>query len=196
MIDGFRPHDDIVEFSAGATDLTNADVAHLRLVRGVVQATAFTGARLRGSSFIDVQFIDCEFSGADFHDVSLTRVAFHNCRMVGVNLSEAELGHVRFTDCKLDDANLRMARLDHVWADASSFREADAYEASFVAVRFETCDLTRMNLAKATVDGLDLRGSTFEALGGAAGLRGVRIGVDQVVPYATSVFAETGIRID
>ena len=43
---------------------------------------------------------------------------------------------------------------------------------------------------------LDLRGSRFEALRGAAALRKVRIGTDQVVPYAVSVFAETEVRIE
>lgn len=195
-VERLASHDDVVEFTFGPADLANADLAHLRLVRGVVRAVQFTSTRLRGCTLVDVQFDDCEFSGADFHDASLTRVAFRNCRMVGVGYSEAELGHVRFNDCKLDDANFRFARLDHVWADSSSLREADAYEASLVAVRFDVCDLTRVDLAKATIDGLDLRGSTIDELRGAALLRDVRIGADQVVPLATSVFAETGIRID
>ena len=43
---------------------------------------------------------------------------------------------------------------------------------------------------------LDLRGSRLDGLRGAAALRDVRIGVDQVVPYATRVFAETRVAIE
>lgn len=189
-------HEEVVEFTFGPADLAGADLTPVRLVRGEVRDVAFTGARLRGATFVDVTFRDCEFSGADLHGATLTRVEFANCRMVGLNASEAEFAHVRIADCKLDDANLRFAHLDHVWVDSSSLRELDAMEASLTQVRFATCDLTGADLAKVTVAGFDLRGSTIEGLGGAAALRGVRIGVDQVIPYATSVFAETGIRID
>ena len=74
--------------------------------------------------------------------------------------------------------------------------EADASEASLTAVRFDTSDLTRADLSKVVVTGLDLRGSVIDGLRGAAALRGIRIGADQVVPFALSVFAETGVRID
>ena len=116
--------------------------------------------------------------------------------MVGANFSEAELRHVRFVDCRLDDVNLRLARLDHVRSDGCSMVEADAYEATLTAVRFDASDLSRVDLSKVVVTGLDVRGSTIDAMRGAAALRHIRIGADQVIPFAVSVFAETGVHID
>ena len=118
-------------------------------------------------------------------------------RAIGADLSNASLGHVRFADVRLDDVNLRLAGLEHVVIEDSSLVEADATEATMRAVSLHRCDLTRLDLTKVAVEGrLDLRGSRIEALRGAAALRKVRIGTDQVLPYAVSVFAETEVRIE
>ena len=195
-LDALERGEDYLEVRVDAIDLGGVDASHAHLTRSEFIGTTLTAATLRAVNLVDVRFTDCELSGVDFHDAALHRVEFRNCRMVGVTLSEAELRHVRFVDCKLDDANLRLARLDHVRADGCSMVEVDAYEASLTAVRFDTSDLSRADFSKVAVTGLDLRGSTIEALRGAAALHHIRISADQVIPFAASVFAETGIRID
>lgn len=195
-LDALERGEDYLEVRVDAVDLSGVDASHAHLTRSEFIGTTLTAATLRAVNLVDVRFTDCELSGADLHDASLHRVEFRNCRMVGVTLSEAELRHVRFVDCKLDDANLRLARLDHVRSDGCSMVEADAYEASLTAVRFDTSDLSRADLSKVVVTGLDVRGSTIDALRGAGTLRNIRIGADQVIPFAASVFAETGVRID
>ena len=195
-LDALERGEDYLEVRVDAVDLSGVDASHAHLTRSEFIGTTLTAATLRAVTLVDVRFTDCELSGVDLHDAALHRVEFRNCRMVGINLSEAELRHVRFVDCKLDDANLRLARLDHVRVDGCSMVEADAYEASLTAVRFVATDLSRVDLSKVVVTGLDLRGSTIEALRGAAALRHIRIGADQVIPFAVSVFAETSVRID
>ena len=195
-LDALERGEDYLEVRVDAVDLAGVDASHAHLTRSEFIGTTLTAATLRAVTLVDVRFRDCELSGADLHDASLHRVEFRNCRMVGVTCSEAELRHVRFVDCKLDDANLRLARLDHVWTDGCSMVEADAYEASLTAVRFVATDLSRADLSKVVVTGLDFRGSTIEALRGAAALHHIRIGSDQVIPFAVSVFAETGVHID
>lgn len=194
--DSMSAGEDYVEATIKDVDLGGVDASHARFVRSEFHGVQLTAATLRAVTFVDVLMADCELSGADLHDASFHRVEFRNCRMVGVNLSEAELRHVRLIDCKLDDANLRFARLDHVRSDGCSMVEVDAYEASLTAVRFDTSDLSRADLSKVVVTGLDLRGSKIEGMRGAAALRGIRIAADQVVPFAVNVFAETGVRID
>ena len=154
-----------------------------------------TAADLRGATLIDVTLDDCELSGVGLHEATLTRVAVRAGRAIGADLSNASLGHVRIADVRLDDVNLRFAGLEHVVMEDTSLVEADATEATLRAVSLHRCDLTGADLTKATVEGkLDLRGSRLDALRGVAALRKVRIGTDQVVPYAVRVFAETRSR--
>ncbi len=188
--------DDLVEIEIRDCDLSGIDASHARLVRSQLHTTPLTASRLRSVGLVDVLVGDGEFSGADLHEASLLRVEFRNCRMTGVSFSEAEFRHVRFVACKLDDANLRMARLDHVWFEDCSLVEADLAGASLGSVRMDRCDLDALDVSQAVATSLDLRGSRFESLRGASGLRAVRIGADQVMPFALGVFAETGVRID
>jgi len=178
-------------------DLDGADLAHTRFVRCTLQRVRLTAADLRGATFIDVTLDDCELSGAGLHEATLTRVALRNGRAVGADLSNASLGHVRVGDVRFDDVNLRFASLEHVVMEDTSLAEADATEATLQAVALHRCDLTRLELSKVKVEGrLDLRGSRLDAVRGVAALRKVRIGTDQVVPYAVRVFAETEVVIE
>lgn len=192
----FDAADDLVEVEFVDIDQREVDGSHSRMLRCELHRAQLTAARFRAAVLVDVCFEQCELSGADFHEASLTRVEFRDCRMTGINFSQAQLRHVRWTDCKLDDANLRAATVDHGWAEGCSCVELDAYDAQLTAVRMDTCDLTRADFSKVRVAGLDLRGSTIEAMRGASGLRDLTIGVDGVVPFALSVFAETGVRVD
>lgn len=192
----FDATDELVEVEFVDLDQREVDGSHSRMVRCELRRVQLTAANFRAAVLVDVCFEQCELSGADFHEASLTRVEFRNCRMTGINFSHVELRHVRWTDCKLDDANLRAATVDHGWAQGCSCVELDAYEAQLTAVRFDVCDLTRADFSKVRVAGLDVRGSTIESMGGASGLRNLTIGVDGVVPFALSVFAETGVRVD
>lgn len=188
--------DELLEVEFVDLDICEADGSHSRMVRCGLHRVQLTAARFRAAVLVDVCFEHCELSGVNFHEASLTRVEFRDCRMTGINFSQAELRNVRWTDCKLDDANLRAATVDHGWAQGCSCVELDAYDAQLTAVRMDTCDLTRADFSKVRIAGLDLRGSTIEAMRGASGLRNLTIGVDGVVPFALSVFAETGVRVD
>ena len=85
------------------------DGSHARFARCVLARVQLTAATLRGTTFVDVRFADCELSGADLHDASLKRVEFHNCRMTGINVSDAELRHVR------DHANCMWSTCQSAW---------------------------------------------------------------------------------
>jgi hypothetical protein len=60
----------------------------------------------------------------------------------------------------------------------------------------ERCDLTGVEFSNAQVTGAFLHGSLLEGIRGAAGLRGIVIGTDQILPLALSMFAGLGIRVD
>lgn len=178
-------------------DLDGADLAHSRFVRCELRRVRLTAANLRGATLIDVTLDDCELSGAGLHEATLTRVAIRAGRAIGADLSATSLGHVQVVDVRLDDVNLRLAELEHVVVEDSSLVEGDCGEAKFRAVTFRRCDLGALDLGKVTVEGrLDLRGSRVDGMKGVAALRNVRIGVDQVVPYAVRVFAETKVEIE
>ena len=58
------------------------------------------------------------------------------------------------------------------------------------------CDLTGLELSKATCDGPFLHGSRLDGIKGAGALQGCVIGTDQVTPLAFALFASLGIRVD
>jgi hypothetical protein len=61
---------------------------------------------------------------------------------------------------------------------------------------FRNCDLSRAELSKATLTGGRLHGSRLDDLRGGDGLRGVRIGSEQVIPVAHTVFSAFGIVVE
>jgi uncharacterized protein YjbI with pentapeptide repeats len=190
-----RPRDQLVDVRVGAGDACGVELVGARWARVELRGVELTDARLRGAMLTDVSFVGCELSAADLHEATLRRVSFRECRMAALNLSEATLRHVTFAECKLDEANLRMATVEHAAIVGGSAVRADALEARLEAVRATDCDLTGLDVRRVRATGLDLRGSTVDGLVGAAELREVVIGVDQLIPFALAVFAGTGVRV-
>jgi uncharacterized protein YjbI with pentapeptide repeats len=74
--------------------------------------------------------------------------------------------------------------------------DSDFYEAMMPDSRLVQCDLSRVQFSKCTLSGSVLVGSTLDGLRGAASLRNVTIGSQQIVPAALALFAALGITID
>jgi uncharacterized protein YjbI with pentapeptide repeats len=166
-------------------------------VRGCrLRSARFTAAQLRRLRLADSVVEDSEFSGAVLADLAATRVEFRRCRMSGLIASGGHFRDVRFIQCRLDEANFRMT----VWKRAAFWdcvlRGADFSSAELVAAQLEDCDLTEVEFSNAQLAGARLHGSVLDGLRGAAGLRGIVIGTDQVLPLALSVFAGLRIRVD
>ncbi len=154
-----------------------------------------SGRRLFGFECRDTEFVHCDLSGAVLEDALLTRVAFTGCRLTGVVLSGSTLRDVRIADGRADLALLRMAKARHLWIEDTSLRGADFYAFEGADCAFLGCDLTDAALGDARVPGVLLHGSTIDAVRGAAGLQGARIGADQVVLLGAALLAALDITV-
>jgi uncharacterized protein YjbI with pentapeptide repeats len=175
---------------------TVADAEYVELAACRLDHVTFTGATLQRLRLVDVVLGDCELSGTTLDDATLHRVRFLRCRMAGAIAPSLKAVDVEFLECKLDNANLRNASFERVAFIQCLLPDADFYGGMLKGSRFERCDLSRVEFSKAKLDGVDVRTSTIDGIGGGASLKGLIAGSDQVVPLAFSLFAAMGISID
>jgi len=178
----------VVGVPEGKAELVEITGCHL-------QGAQLTGCELERLSLVDVMFDDCELSGALFLEARLRRVQFNRCRMSGFVMTRAIAEHVAFTDCKLDAANFRMSSWESALWLRCELPSADFASASLKGGRLLECNLSRVDMSGARFAGVFLHGSDLTDLKGADSLRGVTIGVDQVVPLAGPVFSALGISV-
>jgi uncharacterized protein YjbI with pentapeptide repeats len=154
-----------------------------------------SGRQLRGLRCRDTEFVRCDLSGAVLDDAMLTRVTFTDCRLTGTVLAGAELKDVRISASRADLVTFRMARASFLLVEDTVLRAADFYEFTGTDCAFLACDLTGVNVDKATLAGTDLHGSTLEDVTGAFALRGCRISPEQVVTLGAVLLDALDVRV-
>src|SRR5581483_5819033 len=178
----------VVEVPDGKAELVEITGCHL-------QGVQLTGCELERLSLVDVIFDDCELSGALLLEARLRRVQFNRCRMSGFVMTRAVAEHVAFTDCKLDAANFRMSSWEPALWLRCELPSADFGGSAIKGGRLLGCNLSRVDMTGAKFERVYLHGSDLTELKGADSLRGVTIGIDQVVPLAGPVFSALGISV-
>jgi uncharacterized protein YjbI with pentapeptide repeats len=177
-------------------ELTAASAVYDATVKeSVLAGVDLSGRRLGGFRAVDVRFESCDLAGTVLEGASLTRVSFVRCRMTGTVLSGAQLQDVQLLDCSANMLALRMAQASRVLLTGSSLREADLYEAVLESTRIEHCDLSSADVSGVTAPGLDLRGSTLDALVGLSSLRGAVISTEQLFGIAHALAGELGLVV-
>jgi uncharacterized protein YjbI with pentapeptide repeats len=156
----------------------------------------FTGATLRAAVLTDVELEGCELSGTTMERCELERVTFVRCRMAGFVAPELRATDLRVRDSRLDEAWLRAATLERCSFEDCAMAGADLYEAHIKQSRFVRCNLDGAELSQAQLGDVALHGSTFDGIRGAAALRNVVIGSDQLVPLAAVVLPAWGVVFD
>jgi uncharacterized protein YjbI with pentapeptide repeats len=116
--------------------------------------------------------------------------------MTAAAFPECVADDVDFVECQMPEAWFRMAKLDRVRFDDCRLERADFYRTTIRRSRFARCDLTEAELSGAACEGVALHGSTLLGIKGAADLRGLVIGSDQVYELALPIFAGRDIVID
>ena len=193
--DALEPYELLEEvgWDGGAPEV---GVPGVEIVRSRLVGVRFTGLELVDLRLLDTVLVDCELSGAVLAGARFERVVFTRCRMSGVVATELRAEDVRFDGCQMDQAWLRASRLDRCELVDSDLRGADLYGARVTRTAVRRCDLTEVDVTGSDFDAVSLHGSTVDRLKGAASLRGLTIGSDQLVPLALPILAAQQIRVD
>ena len=124
----------------------------------------------------DVEVHASRIGSLELYDANLRRVSFVGCKLGYVNLRGADLADIAFTDCVVEDLDLMRAR------------------ASRVALT--RCRVGRLEVTEAKLADVDLRGAQLADISGIEGLRGVTIGVEQLLDLAPVLAGRLGIRVE
>ena len=192
-----RAEDPYVEgvSSVGETIDTACDLGFFELHSLHLTRCSLAGAHLAKASLYDCTLEECDLSNADLTEVYLARTRLVDCKLTGAQMTKAFLKRTRLENCSCRYANLEEATLE-----ASTVTDCDLQE-SFMAEmrlrgkpRFEQCDLTRADLFRTPLKGMDF--STCVIAGIAVSdtrseLRGATISLEQ----APDVAVMLGVRI-
>jgi len=124
----------------------------------------------------DVEVQASRIGSLELYDANLRRVSFVGCKLGYVNLRGADLADVAFTDCVVEDLDLMRAT------------------ASRVALT--RCRVGRLEVTEARLADVDLRGAQLADISGIEGLRGVTIGIEQLLDLAPVLAGRLGIRVE
>lgn len=109
------------------------------------------------------------------YDSSLRSVHFTGCRLGFVNLRGSELLDVQFTDCSIDELDLGETRCRRV--------------------RFINTRIASLEVPRAVLVDVDLRGATLSAVSGIGHLSGATITHDQAFQLTPLLAAHAGISV-
>ncbi len=140
-----------------------------------------TGTTLERVRFVDVVLEDCELSGATIEAATLERTTIKRSRMSTLVAPDLTATDVVVEDVKADGAWLRMATLLRCDFHDCDLSAADLYSSKVTDSRILRCNLDGAELTSMKCERVAVHGSTFTDVHGAAGLRGVVIGSDQIV---------------
>jgi len=187
-----------VEFEAGLiadADWSQGLAARMELEAVKLERVDMTSAKLRESSWMDVQINTGQFGGTDLAGLTARRIAIETSRMSGCIMSESTLRDVRIVASKLDMTNFRFAKLKNIMFKDCDFTEADFAGATLTDVMFQNCKLERTNFDGAAMSVVDITSCELIDLFGVRGLAGATIGYDQLATIAPGLANELGILL-
>lgn len=172
-------------------DLTYFELHDVELVR-----CNLAGIDLTKASLYDCTLKDCDLANADLTEAFLARSRLVGCKLEGAALRGAYLRSCRLLDCQCRYLGAGEAKLEATRLVRCDLTEAFLSEVKLVrGSRLEACDLTRADLFRTRLSGVDL--TTCEIAGiqtseSHAELRGARIALEQ----APIIAAMLGVRIE
>lgn len=185
LIDLFAEGDALVSNTAFEELELAYDVANGATFDGIVfRSCVFDGVDWSGSTFRDVVFRGCRFIRCNMEGCWLNRCDFVDCSAPGLNLVKARLSNVSFASCDLSYANLSEGRIGPITACDVRLTEAALQGAKLGQLRLDSCDLTRVDVFKTPLCGVDVSRCTFEApvvSGDYRELRGLTVNAEQAL---------------
>lgn len=174
-----------------AADGSEAEIEQCRLTR-----VGLPGARLAGTSLVDVVVEHSDLANAALTGCGLRRVAFGDCRLTGLSFVDGVVRDVVFRDCKTDLANWRATTFTNVHFTRCDLSRADFIGADLRGVVFSGCRLTSAQFSNARMARARLVDCELEGIGGVASLSGATVRSDDLL-VLTELFArELGITVE
>lgn len=170
-------------------------LADIRLTESVWTGVDLASRRITGFHCRDVVFDHCDLSSALLDGADLHRVRFVGCRLTGVLLSGTKLSDVSVEDCAADLSNFRAADASYLSMERTFLREADFSMAELRNSSLLDSDLSGANFADVRANNLELHGCVLDGIRGAASLTGVRIDLDQVIPFGAAIVATMNVEV-
>ena len=175
---------------ARASEHINAHVGSKELLAlfaegdALVTMTAFEDVDFSRCTFTDVKFMGCRFiscsmercwlNRCDFISCSAPGLSFQKGRFTSVLLAESQMRYAEFSEASIRDLRARKANLaESLWHDVSLKRSA-----------FESCDLTRADVFRTSLLGIDLSTCDISGIIVSNTLRGCIVGPEQAVQLA------------
>jgi uncharacterized protein YjbI with pentapeptide repeats len=175
--------------SSSPADLTDARLDGVRFERLVVPELRMRGAGLLETAFDAVDSPVLDAAGTDWSDVSLSG------RVGALTAYDSSLRSVHFTGCRLGFVNLRGSELLDVEFTDCSIDELDLGDSRCRRVRFTDTRITSLEVPRATLMDVDLRGAALSSVSGVDHLSGATITPAQALQLAPLLAAHLGIRI-
>lgn len=192
-------------------DLTpDADLESVRYADLRVARLNLAGALVSTSRFEDVNADETDLKGTRLHEVEFDRVNLPvvraarsqwrdvkvNGRVGSLEAYEAQWKSVHFVGCKLSFVNLRDAGLVDVAFTDCVIDELDLIGAKARRVSFENTRVSNLNVRRAELHDVDLRGAALESIDGLMDLRGATVSPDQLTLLAPLLAAGIGLRVE
>ncbi len=129
----------------------------------VFRDCTFDTAIFSGCTLRDVRFINCRFIRCFFDRAWLSRVDFIDCSAPGISLLQTRLAHVTARNTDFSYANLSETSIDQLRLSSCRLVEAAMQLAKIKRISLEGCDLTRLDVYRTPLTGIDLSDCTFVA---------------------------------
>jgi uncharacterized protein YjbI with pentapeptide repeats len=173
-------------------------------------AVALGGARIESCRFTGLRAAEIDLRGTtitetvlehlDVPIVRASRTRWRDVRIEGGRLGSAELydaewQSVHFLGCKLSFVNLRGSRMRDVQFTDCVIEELDLGAAEAVRLALPGTRIQRLDVSRAILQHVDLRGCAFDELTGAGSLRGAAIDPGQLMLLAPLLANELGVTV-
>ncbi len=104
----------------------------------------FAAADLRGYTFLDCVFANCDMSNAVVKNTGMKTVQFDHCKLMGIQFTDCSpfLFAVGFKGCQLDYCSFYRLKMEKTVFEDCRLPEADFVETDLTEATFANCDLS------------------------------------------------------
>lgn len=182
-----------IEFSG--TDLSGRSAAILEAAGCRFARVGLSAVQLTRALFTDCRFEGCDLANLRAEDSTLRRVHLTDSRATGLQWVNGGMRDVTFTECRLDLSSFRCSKCTKVRFERCDLRRVDFAMADLRGVQFVECDLTGAQFSRTMMSGSRLSGCVLADIVGVPDLAGATIDGSDLLAL-TYLFAEAlGIKV-
>ena len=168
----------------------------------VVRETVLTGLEehtstdLRAGAYADLtRYAGAELSGADLTGLELVECELADARADGAHLVSSRLSQCRLERVSAAELTAQRSTWHEVTLTGSRIGALSAYDSGWRQVILTSSRISHLDLGRADLLDVDLRGAVLDVVDDVAGLRGATVGTEQLVSLAPAMAAHLGLRV-